>query len=114
MLLVQILIVIIAVFFIYRAVLSLKNEKAGFKISVFWIFLWGIIIVVAILPNTTNILSRLLGVGRGVDVAIYFSIILIFFLVYKMMVKLEKIENEITKIVSHLAIKELDKNEKDQ
>jgi hypothetical protein len=36
-----------------------------------WLLFWVAVIVVAWLPDTTNLLARWLGVGRGVDTAMY-------------------------------------------
>ncbi len=105
MTIVQFLIIGLAVLVLFRTVLGFKKKRITRRLFIFWLALWIIIIVVAVLPQVTDPLSRILGVGRGVDVATYFSILLIFFLVYKIMTRLEKIENEITQIVRHLSLK---------
>ncbi|MFN3605542.1 MAG: DUF2304 family protein [Leptonema sp. (in: bacteria)] len=47
-------------------------------------------------PESTSFLARVLGVGRGADVIIYFSIILIFYFIFYLTLKLRKIEKEIS------------------
>ena len=106
MTLVQLLIIGLAVLLLFRTIAGFKKKKTSLGTFIFWLGLWLAIIASAILPQITDFLSEILGVGRGVDVAIYFSIILLFFLVYKIMVRLERIEYEITEIVRHLALKE--------
>jgi hypothetical protein len=103
--LVQFLFIVLAALFFYRAIANLKKKKITLKGFIFWACLWAIMIIVAISPGTTNFLSKILGIGRGVDVAVYFSILLIFFLIYKIGIRLEKIEHEITKIVRQDALK---------
>jgi len=103
--LVQFLFIALAILFFLRTVANLKRKKITLKGFMFWAGLWMMIIIVAVLPGTTNFFSKILGIGRGVDVAVYFSILLIFFLIYKIGIRLEKIEHEITKIVRQDAIK---------
>jgi len=110
MTLVQFLIVGLSILVLFRTVLGFKRKKVTPKLFIFWMLIWTVVIIVAVLPQITDPLSKMLGVGRGADVAIYFAIFLIFFLVYKIMVRLEKIEHEITKIIRHLSLKDSDKN----
>jgi len=105
MTLVQFLIVGLAILVLFRTILRFQKKKITPKLFIFWVIIWLIVITVAALPSITDPLSKILGVGRGADVAFYFAIFLIFFLLYKIMVRLEKIENEITKIVRHLSLK---------
>jgi small membrane protein len=105
MTLIQFLIISLAFLVLFRTAVNFKKNKITFKLFIFWLAIWGAVIIVAFLPQITNPLSRILGVGRGVDVAIYFAIVLIFFLLYKIMARLEKIDNEITKIVRERALK---------
>lgn len=99
MILVQFLIIALAIFALLRNAVSFKENKISFKIFLFWLILWSALIILAFLPDITVIFSKALGVGRGTDVAVYFSIILIFFLLYRTIIRLEKIEYEITQIV---------------
>ena len=104
MTLVQFLFIFLAIIFLLKTIVNFKRKKVRQKTFVFWAILWVVVIFFAILPQTTNFFSKILGIGRGVDVAVYFSIILLFFLVYKIGVRLEKIEHEITEIVRKEAL----------
>ena len=105
MTLVQFIIVGLAALIIFKTILNFKEKKVTFKLFIFWTALWIIIMVAAVLPKITTFFSEILGIGRGVDVAVYFSIILIFFLLYRIIIHLEKIDQEITQIIRHLALK---------
>jgi hypothetical protein len=103
--LIQFLIVAIALFIIIRIILGFKKGSISRKNLIFWVGLWLIISVIVLLPQTTNFFAKILGVGRGTDVAIYLSIVFIFYLLFKLGLRLEKIEREITKIVREIAVK---------
>ncbi len=105
---IQGLIVAFALFAITRTITQFK--KGGLTIAwlLFWVVFWIAASVVTLLPQTSDVLARLVGVGRGADLIIYLSIIGLFFLVFRMFVKMEAIEQEITKLVRKLAIEEVD------
>jgi hypothetical protein len=102
--LVQFIFIALSVLFLFRTFVSFKAKRIALKTVLFWGILWFLIIFVAILPQTTVFFSKILGINRGTDAAVYFSIILIFFLIYKIGIRLEKIEHEITEITRHLTL----------
>jgi len=81
----------------------------------FWILFWLTAGVVALLPQTADTVARLVGVGRGADVVTYASLIAIFYLIFRLYVKIEQVEGEITRLVRKLAMDEMgeQKNDKD-
>lgn len=89
-----------------KTVADFKKNKITSRVFLFWSILWLAIITVAILPQITGLLDKLLsGVNRGLDAIVYFSIFFIFFIIFKIIARLERIEREITEIIRHLALK---------
>ncbi len=102
----QILVAISIILILVKTVADFKKNKITLSTFLFWLILWLIILITAVMPQVTSFLERrLVGMGRGIDAAIYFSILLIFFILFKIIVRLEKIKQEITEIVCHLALK---------
>mgnify|MGYP001561203442 CR=1 FL=1 len=62
---------------------------------------------VALSPQTTDVIAKLVGVGRGADFIIYLSLIALFYLMFRLFGKIEDVEREITKLVRKLAIEEV-------
>ena len=109
--LIQFLIIAFSFFVIIGIITSLKRGKISRKSLIFWLGLWLIILIMVLLPQTTVFFAKILNVGRGTDVAVYLSIVLIFYLLFKLGLRLEKIEREITKIVKEITLKsKKDKN----
>ncbi len=110
LLLVQIVIVAFALF----AALSAgrryfkKELRAGPLLA--WLLLWFAIVVAVIAPQTTELLARILGVGRGADVVIYLSIVALFYLMFRVLIRLEKMDRAITAAVRAVALRELDRD----
>ena len=101
---IQIIIALFALFAWSRAILRFREGKLTRNEILFWSVGWVAVIVVALLPQTTNVLARTFGVGRGADVIVYISIVVLFYLVFKMYVKLDTISKEITKAVREIAL----------
>ena len=57
-------------------------------------------------------LSSILGIARGADLIVYVSVVLLFYLIFRLYVKMEKIEQDVTKVVRKIAIDETVKKRK--
>lgn len=106
MAIIQVFAVLFISFAASRAVLRAKDKSISIGELFFWLAIWGGLIFVVFFPEYTNILADLVGIGRGVDVIIYTSITLLFYLIFRMYVKIEESEAKITRLVRELAIRE--------
>jgi len=88
--LIQILITIFALF----AIISLIRTK-----KFLWLFFWLIAGIIVWIPNATNTAAQFLGVGRGADLVFYASILILFYILFRIYLRLEKMERDITKVV---------------
>jgi hypothetical protein len=111
MLYIQILIVAFALFAIARVVKQYKEGRLTRPLLAFWSCFWLGAAIVALLPDTSTIAARIVGVGRGADLVIYVSLIGVFYLVFRMYVKVEDLERQITRLVRKLALEDFDKNQ---
>lgn len=102
----QIIVTLFVILVVFR--LTKKYKDSILKTSEFigWMIIWIIVLVVFWLPQTTSYLAFFLGIGRGVDLAVYVSILLLFYLIFRLYLKIDKQQREITKIVRHLAIED--------
>lgn len=104
--------IIASIFVIYallKVIKKYRDKSIYLKELLFWAIVWLAIGFVFWLPNFTTLLANILGIGRGADLVIYSSIIIIFYLIFRIYVVLDKQQQEITKIVRHLAISEEEK-----
>ncbi|MBS3125164.1 DUF2304 family protein [Candidatus Woesearchaeota archaeon] len=102
---VQILAAIIMLVGIVRAIVLLRNRKLSGAWFVFWILVWGGVGIVAFIPAVSYWLAHLVGIGRGLDLLIYLSIIVLFYLVFKLFMKVESMSRNITSLVRELALR---------
>ena len=103
MLIIQILIIVFIAFAFSRSILRLKDKEINIQEFIFWSTIWLVAIVIVLIPRITSLISEPLGVGRGIDVVIYLSIILTFYLIFRLYVKTEKINQELSKLIRELA-----------
>lgn len=104
---IQFLIIAFALWALTKTIIQFKKGALTLAWLLFWILFWAAAGVVAILPQTTDTLAQLVGVGRGADFVIYVSLIVLFYLVFRVYVKIEGVEREITELVRKLAIDEI-------
>lgn len=70
-----------------------------------WLLLWLVVGIIVILPNSTTYVANIVGVGRGSDLVIYLALLLGFYLLFRIFVRLEKIDRDITTLVRNQAMR---------
>jgi len=99
--------ILFLIFTLFAIVLVVKRKKAGEigkKGAFFWVLFWLTALVAVWWPNSTSILANYLGIGRGTDFVLYISLIVIFYLLFRLHVKIESIGRDITKVVRKEAL----------
>lgn len=102
---IKIIIVVFTVFALSRVFLRFREKRVTLVEFLIWSVLWVGITVAAILPQTTTFIADILGVGRGVDAVIYLALLVLFYGMFRLYVKMEHIEQEITQIVRTVALR---------
>jgi len=100
----QIIVIIFCLYAAFRVWQKVKAKSLGSRWGAFWLAFWIGVGVVVALPWTTSLLAARLGVTRGVDLVIYVSVIVLFYLVFRLTLKIEKLEGNITKLVREIAL----------
>ena len=103
---IQLVLVVTAGAAILFVVKNFKKGRLKFWQFVAWFLVWLALGLAAALPKTTELLARVVGVGRGVDVAVYLAIVGLIYAVFAVVLRQEKTEREITKIVRELALRD--------
>ena len=88
-----------------RGALSLRRLAA-------WFVLWLIVIVVVFHPAFSDVVAVFLGVSRGTDAAFFIAILLIFYVIFRLLMQIESLEQNLTKIVREIALHNGDRSDK--
>jgi len=101
----QIILLAFILFAMSRVLFRAKEKVLSTQAAFFWFIIWTAALIGVILPTTTTQLAEFFGVGRGVDIIVYISLALLFYLVFRIYVMIEDIRHEITSLVREIALK---------
>ncbi len=112
MLLIQILIVLFVL--LAAAVVVRRSLRGEIRLlqAAGWLALWAAVAVAVLIPRTTETLARALGVGRGVDVVLYLSVVFLFYMQFRTLLRLERMERSITAAVRAAALRDFMEDER--
>ncbi len=72
-----------------------------------WTVLWALALVIVLRPQTSSAIAHLVGVGRGSDLALYVSVLALFFLVFHLHVLHDRSERTLTELIRREALRQL-------
>ena len=100
----QILVAIVAILAIFLVFDRFRRKRTSIPTFLMWVVLWVLIAIFAIMPETSNVLAKIIGIGRGLDLILIFAIIGSYYLIFRVYLKLEKIEQDITELVRKISM----------
>lgn len=105
---IKFIIIIFVVVVLWRTFWRFKKNDITIQELILWSILWLVVAGATLVPRETDTIAQFVGVERGADLLVYLSILVLFFAVFKIIVKLEKIDRDITKIVRGVAVNKKD------
>jgi hypothetical protein len=90
-----------------KAIYSYKKRGIYTLDFLLWTLVWVGTAFIIIFPDTTSYVAHLLGIGRGADLIIYTSLLVTFYLIFRIHLTLAHLEQEITEIVRAIALARL-------
>lgn len=103
----QIVAAIFVLFAISRVYLRFKERKLSSFNFLFWNLVWIGGLSVVLFPNLSSQLAHIVGIGRGADAIIYASIVVIFYLLFRIYIKLEDTNKQITELARKVSLQEV-------
>lgn len=107
----QIIVLIISAYMIFGGIKKFIRGKSGltFYKLVIRLIVWGGMSVIAIFPQTTNILAVLVGLEGNINAVILSGFMLIFLMIFKLLSAIERLEQQISEVTRKEALKEVEK-----
>ena len=105
MLIIQLFLILFFLFAIIKVLARYRAGDVAIGWTLFWVLLWLVAGVVVLKPEWTMPISRWFGVGRGSDLVMYFSVALLFYLFFRIMTRIERMERNITKVTREAAVR---------
>lgn len=109
MAIIQILVILFVIFAWSRVFLRLRDNHISIGEFSFWSIIWIAVLVVTLFPGLTSMLSEFVGIGRGMDLVVYGSVVVLFYLMFRLYVKIDTQNKEVTKLVREMAIQNVKK-----
>lgn len=107
---------IIGVIFIFfvgsRVILRFKDKSISRREFIFWIFLWTGVAILIFNPNISDYAAKFLGIGRGADTIFFLSIVALFYLLFRLYVKIDRLDRDITDLTVKTSKQLRDKEKK--
>lgn len=106
LILIQVLVVLFAFYAAARAVGRFRRGTISVGELILWLAFWLAVGVCVLVPDITQRVARLLGVGRGADAVFYISLVGLSYAFFRLYLRMRHLEQEITLLVRKLALKE--------
>jgi len=86
------ILVLVVLFEVYRSFYKKELSKLSF---VFWLIIWCSIFTIVWYPNITQYIATLFNIRRAIDSVVYLSIVIMFYLLFRVLLKLERLEHKL-------------------
>jgi len=106
---IQIVFILFILFASSRVVLRFKDGEIHLGALIFWLIVWTGAFLAVIFPDKTSQLAIFLGIGRGADIIIYLSLVLLFYLVFRQNVLIENLETKISQLIREITLQDAKK-----
>ncbi len=108
--LIQFFITLLVVFALIRVSGKFRQREFSLVEFLSWFAFWLGAGVAVWSPDFLTKLANVLGIGRGADLVLYAGLVIVFYMLFRVFVRIEKIERQLTKIVRSDALKDIKKN----
>src|SRR5262245_20283397 len=103
----KILAVFLAIIVVSRSYIDFRSRVESLKLFLFWAVTWLAIVIVALFPRVIDFLAESFGRGQtGVGTFLGMAMVFLFFLVYRIYAKLERVEQMLTRTIREMALRE--------
>ena len=90
------LILTFTVFAWSRVILRFRDQQISFKSLIFWSFIWVTILATTFYQKVVINIAQAIGIGGDINFIIFVAILLLFYLVFRLFVKINRLDKDIT------------------
>src|SRR6266403_4156480 len=92
---------------IAKSYVDFRSRLESLQMFLFWTLTWTLIIVVALFPSLVDLLLNAFGHERaGLGTFFGMAIVFLYFVVYRIYVKIERMEKKLTRTIQELALRD--------
>lgn len=98
--------IILIVFFVFRLFWQKQKKQIANGEFLFWLIFWVITTVAVVsLKEIDRIVAELGFSGSGIEILLYMAVAFMFYLIFRMRLRILRLEKNITSIIREIAIK---------
>lgn len=102
----QIIAILILVFFIFKLSREWKKKSITINEFIFWLFFWVVgVLVIAFIKPIDKLVMNLGFSSSGINLVFYVAVLLLFYLIFKMRLRMVKMEKDITELSRKISLK---------
>ncbi len=106
----QILALVLIVFFLARLIWQKQRKKIKGGEFIFWLIFWSLSgLAIVFIKYIDSLAGRLGFSAQGIDVLLYLGVVFLFYLIFKIRLRQEKLDQEISKITRIISLKDKNK-----
>ena len=95
----QIIIFVFILVVLLKTIRRLQEKQITAPMFGLWLILWLGVAVITYQPEIINRLANWVGVGRGSDLVVYVALLAVFYLLFRIFVKIEAVEKRLSRLV---------------
>lgn len=84
------------------------NQYRQHHVSKYWLVVfssvWIAVAIVAVMPQFSDVVASVVGVGRGADLAVYSAIVVLLYSNYRLIIGRQRQSEEFTELVRQIAL----------
>jgi small membrane protein len=92
--------------------MAIARRRITPGVGVGWVLLWVAAAISIAAPGILAVVARFLGIGRGADLVMYLSILVMFIGFFVMYLRYRRLNDQLTEIVRHLAIRDAEERKR--
>lgn len=109
MITIQLLALLFVLFALWRVIAKFRRRELKITEFLMWLVFWLAVAVAFLTPESLTRIANLMGIGRGADLVLYVAVVVVFYLMFRIFIRLEKMERHLTKIVRRDALNDHEK-----
>lgn len=102
--LIKIILLGFIVFVVGRVIGRWRTGDVGGAEVTLWLLFWAAVASVVIWPQVTDPVAQYMGVARGADLLVYVSVLVLFFLVFRLLATTHRLDRQLTTLTREVAI----------
>ncbi|PYS01968.1 MAG: hypothetical protein DMG12_14615 [Acidobacteria bacterium] len=104
--------VLLAGIAISKSYVGVRTRAESFQVFIFWTLTWVAIVIVALFPALVDLVIASFGEKRvGLGTVFGMALVFLYFLVYRIYMRLDHMEQQLVKIVQELSLRDWKRTE---